>query len=401
MQRRGAEVDIDALAELDKENRRLASEIDELRAQRKLAGKAIAKLPAGERADAIAQGKLDAARLEELEAERAEIFAELDRRLLLVPNLVHADAPEGKGDESNRLVREVGEIPAFDFQPQDHLVLGESLGIIDVTRASKVSGSRFAIIRGKGALLQMAITRMVIDRLTAEGFVPVIPPVLVREEAMYGTGFFPTDEAQVYRTADDDLYLAGTSEVPIASMHSGEAFAASDLPVRYAGISTCFRREAGTYGKDTRGIIRVHQFDKVEMFSFAAPDDSDNEHQRLLALEEEIFQALQVPYRVLEISAGELAAPNYRKYDIEAWLPGGNRWLEVTSCSNDIDYQARRLGIRLKGESGGLVHTLNGTAVALGRAIVALLENHQQADGSVKLPAALLPYAPFEVIENF
>jgi seryl-tRNA synthetase len=400
MQRRGAEVDVDALAELDKRHRRLTSEIDELRAQRKLAGKAIAQLPPGERADAIAQGKLDAARLEELEAERAEIAGELDRRLLLVPNLVHPDAPEGKGEESNRLVREVGEIPAFDFQPQDHLSLGESLGIIDVTRAAKVSGSRFAIIRGKGALLQMAITRMVIDRLTAEGFVPLIPPVLVREEAMYGTGFFPTDEAQVYRTADDDLYLAGTSEVPIASMHSGEAFAPSDLPVRYAGISTCFRREAGTYGKDTRGIIRVHQFDKVEMFSFAAPEDSDNEHQRLLALEEEIFQALEVPYRVLEISAGELAAPNYRKYDIEAWLPGGNRWLEVTSCSNDTDYQARRLGIRLKGESGGLVHTLNGTAVALGRAIVALLENHQQADGSVKLPAALLQYAPFDVIEK-
>ena len=400
MQRRGAEIDLDALAELDRQFRRLTSEIDELRARRKVAGKAIAQLSPEERSGAIAQGKLDAARLEELEAERAELGEELDSRLRLVPNLVHPDTPEGKGDESNRLVREVGQIPAFDFEPKDHLALGEILGIIDVTRAAKVSGSRFAIIRGKGALLQMAITRMVIDRLTAKGFTPVIPPVLVREEAMYGTGFFPTDEAQVYRTADDALYLAGTSEVPIASMHSGEAFAASELPVRYAGISTCFRREAGTYGKDTRGIIRVHQFDKVEMFSFCAPEDSDNEHLRLLALEEDIFQALEVPYRVLEISAGELAAPNYRKYDIETWLPGGNRWLEVTSCSNDTDYQARRLGIRLKGESGALVHTLNGTAVALGRAIVALLENHQQADGSVGLPAALLPYAPFEVIER-
>jgi seryl-tRNA synthetase len=398
MQRRGADVDVDALAALDRRYRQLTTDVEQLRARRKAAGRTIAKLPREERAEVIAQGKIDAQRLAGLEAEQARVWQELDRILQFVPNLVHPEAPQGKGDEVNRLVREVGEVPAFDFEPKDHLSLGESLGIIDVARAAKVSGSRFAFLRGKGALLQLALIRMVVDRLTAEGFIPVIPPVLVREEAMYGTGFFPTDEAQVYKTADDDLYLAGTSEVPIASMHSGEAFAASDLPVRYAGLSTCFRREAGTYGKDTRGIIRVHQFDKVEMFSFCAPDDSDEEHGRLLALEEEIFQALEVPYRVVEIAAGELAAPNYRKYDIEAWLPGGNRWLEVTSCSNDWDYQARRLGIRLKGESGGLVHTLNGTAVALGRAIVAVLENHQQADGSVKLPAALLPYASFEAI---
>jgi seryl-tRNA synthetase len=398
MQRRGADVDIDALAALDRRHRQLTTEVDQLRARRKTAGRAIAKLPSEERAEAIAQGKIEAERLEALEAEQANVAQELERLLRLVPNLVHPDAPEGTGDEASRLVREVGEVPSFDFQPKDHLSLGESLGIIDVARAAKVSGSRFTFIRGKGALLQLAIIRMVMDRLTAEGFVPVIPPVLVREEAMYGTGFFPTDEAQVYKTADDELYLAGTSEVPIASMHSGEAFAASDLPIRYAGLSTCFRREAGTYGKDTRGIIRVHQFDKVEMFSFCAPDDSDQEHHRLLALEEAIFQALEVPYRVIEIAASELAAPNYRKYDIEAWLPGGNRWLEVTSCSNDWDYQARRLGIRLKGESGGLVHTLNGTAVALGRALVALLENHQREDGSVGLPAALLPYASFEAI---
>ncbi len=398
MQRRGAQVDIDALAALDRRHRRLTTEVEQLRARRKAAGRTFAKLPRDERAEVIVQGKIDAQRLEGMEAEQARIWQELDRLMQFVPNLVHPDAPKGKGDEANLLVREVGEAPAFDFEPKDHLRLGESLGIIDVARAAKVSGSRFAFLRGKAALLQLAIIRMVVDRLTAEGFIPVIPPVLVREEAMYGTGFFPTDEAQVYKTAGDDLYLAGTSEVPIASMHSGEAFAPSELPVRYAGLSTCFRREAGTYGKDTRGIIRVHQFDKVEMFSFCSPEDSDNEHQRLLALEEAIFQSLEVPYRVVEIAAGELAAPNYRKYDIEAWLPGGNRWLEVTSCSNDWDYQARRLGIRLKGESGGLVHTLNGTAVALGRAIVAVLENHQRADGSVALPAALLPYASFEAI---
>ncbi|HMC08252.1 MAG TPA: serine--tRNA ligase, partial [Actinomycetota bacterium] len=236
--------------------------------------------------------------------------------------------------------------------------------------------------------------------LMEDGFVPVIPPVLVRGEAMYGTGFFPTDEAQVYRAAGDDLYLAGTSEVPIASMHARETLPAGELPRRYVGYSTCFRREAGTYGRDTRGIIRVHQFDKAEMFSFCLPEQSEEEHLRLLAHEEGFFQALEIPYRVLEICAGDLAAPNYRKYDIEAWLPGSRRWLEVTSCSNDIDYQARRLSIRTRGAGGGaeLVHTLNGTAVAVGRAIVALLENHQQADGSVRVPAALQPYMGVERI---
>lgn len=398
MQRRGVEVDLDGLAELDKDKRALTVEVEDLRAKRNQAGKAIAKLPPEERASAINQQKVDGSKLQVLEAELTALAAQLDATLRELPNLVHPEAPLGKGDESNRLVREVGERPVLSFAALDHLALGESLEIIDVTRAAKVSGSRFAIMRGKGALLQMAITRMVIDKLGDQNFIPVIPPVLVREEAMYGTGFFPTDEAQVYKTAEDDLYLAGTSEVPLASMHGGEAFDESELPVRYAGMSTCFRREAGTYGKDTRGIIRVHQFDKVEMFSFCLPSESDEEHLRLLANEEAIFQALEIPYRVLEIAAGELAAPNYRKFDIEAWLPGANRWMEVTSCSNDLDYQARRLGIRIKGESGGLVHTLNGTAVALGRAIVALLENHQQADGSIKIPKALVPYTGFESI---
>ncbi len=295
----------------------------------------------------------------------------------------------------------MGKPPEFDFEPKDHLALGEDLQIIDVRRAAKVSGSRFTFLTGAGALLHVALVRFALERLLPEGFVPVVPPVLVREEAMYGTGFFPTDEAQVYKTASDDLYLAGTSEVPIASMHSNETFSSEDLPARYAGISTCFRREAGTYGKDTRGIIRVHQFDKVEMFSFCEPDLSEDEHQRLLSIEEQLFQALEIPYRVVEICAGDLADPNYRKFDIEAWIPGGNRWLEVTSCSNDIDYQARRLGIRYKSAGrSDYVHTLNGTAVAIGRAIVALLENHQNADGSVSIPARLEEYAGFDSISR-
>ena len=353
----------------------------------------------GERGKAIARAKQITAKLEVLEADLRRAEEELSEALKHVPNLVHPESPPWRGDESKVVVRTGGERKTFDFQPQDHLALGEALGVIDVRRAAKVSGSRFAFLLKEAALIEVALIRFALDRLTALGFVPVFPPILVREEAMYGTGFFPTDEAQVYKTASDELYLAGTSEVPLASMHSGETFAEPDLPVRYAGISTCFRREAGTYGKDTRGIIRVHQFDKVEMFSFCHPESSDEEHLELLSIEESIFQDLEVPYRVVEICAGDLAAPNYRKFDIEAWLPGADRWLEVTSCSNDIDYQSRRLGIRLKSGTGNLpVHTLNGTAIAVGRTIVALFENHQRSDGSVGIPKQLQPYTGFDLI---
>jgi seryl-tRNA synthetase len=397
MRQRGADIDIGALAEMDRRHRRMVTDVENLRAELNRAQKQIGKLPAGQRGEAIARNKQRGAELKQIEAEMAAAAEQLEAALRRVPNLVHPDSPPGRQDAE---LRRVGTPREMDFTPADHLTLGEGLDIIDVKRAAKVSGSRFAFLKGKGALLELALVRYVLDRLMAEGFVPVIPPVLVREEAMYGTGFFPTDEAQVYKTAEDDLYLAGTSEVPIASMHSGEVFAAKELPLRYAGISTCFRREAGTYGRDTRGIIRVHQFDKVEMFSFCRPEESDAEHGRLLGLEEAIFRGLEIPYRVLDIAAGELAAPNYRKFDIEAWLPGADRWLEVTSCSNDWDFQARRLGVRFKqGESGTeLVHTLNGTAVAIGRAIVALLENHQQADGSVTIPEALRPYTGWEAI---
>jgi seryl-tRNA synthetase len=370
-----------------------------LRAEQRRAGKAVTSAPQGDRGRAIAEARQISAKLEALEAELAGADQELSDALRQVPNLVHPDSPPGRGDENNVILRSVGDRRGFDFQAKDHLALGESLGIIDVRRAAKVSGSRFAFLLNEAALLEVALIRFALDRLTPLQFLPVFPPVLVREDAMYGTGFFPTDEAQVYKMASDDLYLAGTSEVPLASMHSGETFGEAELPRRYAGISTCFRREAGTYGKDTRGIIRVHQFDKVEMFSFCRPDASEQEHLELLSIEEEIFQALEVPYRVVEICAGDLAAPNYRKFDIEAWLPGAERWLEITSCSNDIDYQARRLGIRFKSEKGNVpVHTLNGTAIAVGRTIVALLENHQRSDGSVAIPKQLQPYTGFDLI---
>jgi len=401
LERRGAKVDLDHLTELDNRYRALLQEVEAERAEQNAAGKRIAEATGPEKAGAIAEMKRLSDRLKQLEAELAEVKSLLDDALAEVPNLVHPDAPDGFGDESNRLVRTVASAPDLAFPAKDHMDIGEGLGLIDTERAAKVSGSRFAYLLGPAVLLEFALVRMVIDRLVRDGFVPVVPPVLVRGEAMFGTGFFPTDEAQVYRCADDDLYLAGTAEVPIASMHAREMLPAERMPRRYVGYSTCFRREAGTYGRDTRGIIRVHQFDKAEMFSFCFPEDSDDEHQRLLAHEEAIWQALEIPYRLLEICAGDLAAPNYRKFDIEAWLPGTGRWLEVTSCSNDIDYQARRLQVRTKRDAATVVvHTLNGTAVAVGRAIVALLENHQQADGSVRIPEALQPYTGFDVISR-
>jgi len=262
-----------------------------------------------------------------------------------------------------------------------------------------VSGSRFGYLKGKAVLLEFGLVRFAFDRLVTAGFTPMVPPVLVRDTALHGTGFFPGDREQVYAVEADDLYLVGTSEVPLAAYHAEEILDEEALPVRYAGFSTCFRREAGTYGKDTRGIFRVHQFDKVEMFVFTRPEDAAAEHERLLALEESIVQGLELPYRVVNIAAGDLGSSAAKKYDIEAWFPGQEAYREVTSCSNTTDYQARRLRVRYKGATGNrLVHTLNGTAVAIGRAILAILENHQQADGSVAMPAALRPYLGFDVI---
>jgi seryl-tRNA synthetase len=332
-------------------------------------------------------------------AEEEKTAEQLRSLLLEVPNLPHESVPEGAGDESNEEIRTVGSPPAFDFEPRDHLAIGEVLGIIDVERAAKVSGSRFAYLLGQATVLELALVRFAVDRLGTHGFTPVVPPVLVRREAMEGTGFLPTDEQQIYRLADDELYLVGTSEVSIAAMHQDEFLDASRLPLRYCGISTCFRREAGAYGKDTRGIFRVHQFDKVEMFSFALPGTSWPEHEFLLARQEEIFGALEVPYRVVNVCAGELGASAAKKYDVEAWMPGQDVYREVTSCSNCTDYQARRLQCRIRTESGPqLVHTLNGTAIAVGRAIIAVIENHQQADGTVAIPDALRPYTGFDVL---
>lgn len=401
LHRREAEFDLDAVIRLDEHHRALLSEVEALRAEQNRANKSIASSSGAQRDAAIDEMRSVSDNLKELQDKLDRARADLEDPLGRIPNLVHPEAPDGSGEESNRVIKQAGAAEAAPgFDPADHLDLGEALDIIDVKRAAKISGSRFAILKGKGALLELALVRFAVDRLLAAGFLPVIPPVLVREEAMFGTGFLPAEEFEIYRMASDELYLVGTSEVPLAAMHSQEMIPSGDLPLRYAGFSTCFRREAGTYGKDMRGLIRVHQFDKVEMFVFCLASESDDRHQEILGIEEGLFSSLGIPYRVLDICAGDLGASAYRKFDLEAWLPGSNRWLEVTSCSNCTDYQARRLGIRTKDEKGTeLVHTLNGTAFGVQRTIAAILENHQRPGGSVGIPKALQPYTGFDQIE--
>jgi len=385
---------LDELLALDVRRRELLPQLEDLRAEQNRASEEIAeaKRAGGDATGAIAAMREVAARVKELQGEVAAVDELLGGALAVVPNLPADSAPEGE----EVVVREVGEAGA---RGRDHLdLLGD---LVDMEAGARVAGSRFSYLRGPLVLLELALVRFAIERLLAHGFEPVIPPVLVREEAMFGTGFLPDTEQQIYRTADDDLYLVGTSEVPLASLHGGEILPEEELPRRYAGFSTCFRREAGAGGRDTRGIFRVHQFDKVEMFAFVAPEDSGAEHERILAIEEEIMQTLEIPYRVVNIPAWDLGASAAKKYDVEAWLPGQERYRELTSCSNTTDFQARRLDARMRPAGGGSprhVHTLNGTAVAVGRTIIALAENGQQGDGTVRLPQALVAYGAPELI---
>ncbi|MDH5373563.1 MAG: serine--tRNA ligase, partial [Acidimicrobiia bacterium] len=398
--RRGADFSIDDLAELDRRRRDVRHQAEQVRAEQKQAGKAIAGLQGDEKQAAITRAGTLSEDYKRLSIEADELDEQFDALWVQLPNLAHESAPDGTTEEDAVEIRRWGDIPQFEFEVRDHQDLGEALDIIDVARGVKTSGSRFAYLKGKAALLEFGLVRFAMDRLMEGGFIPVVPPVLVREEALYGTGFFPADREQVYAIEKDDLYLVGTSEVSLAALHLDEILEEEDLPVRYAGFSTCFRREAGTYGKDTRGIFRVHQFDKVEMFSFCHPDKSWEEHEMLLAMEEGIVQALGLPYRVVNVAAGDLGASAAKKFDIEAWIPSQETYREITSCSNTTDYQARRLKARFKSERGNrLVHTLNGTTVAVGRTLLALMENFQQADGSIEIPEALRPYVGFDVIE--
>jgi seryl-tRNA synthetase len=389
--------DLDRVLELDRRRRELTATVDELRAEQNRGSKAVGRASGSERDRLIASVREASDRLADVEPQLAEVEDDLRRLLDRLPNVPHESVPEGETDEDNQLIEEVGDRPSLGFEPRDHVDLGEALGVIDLERAARVSGSRFAYLLGGAVMLQFALVRYCLDRLAPKGFVPVVPPVMVREEALYGTGFFPTDEASIYATRDDDLYLVGTSEVPLAGLHGDEILDPGTLPRRYVGYSTCFRREAGAHGKDTRGIFRVHQFDKVEMFSFTEPERSWEEHEFLRSCEEELIQGLEIPYRVMNVCTGELGASAARKYDIEAWLPGQDRYRELTSCSNTTDYQARRLGVRVRYPDGNkAAHTLNGTACAVGRTLIALLENRQQEDGSVPLPEVLHRYLPEE-----
>jgi seryl-tRNA synthetase len=393
--------DVDRLLELDERRRRLTTEVEELRAEQNRVSKAVGSASGEERDRLIASVREVSDRLRALEPELAGAEDELRALLARIPNVPHESVPVGETDEDNDLLREVGEPRSFDFEPRDHVDLGEGLGLLDLERAAKVSGSRFAYLTGAAVLLEFALVRLCLDRLMPKGFVPVVPPVLVREEAMFGTGFFPTDEGMIYSIREDDLYLVGTSEVSLAGLHQGEILDPETLPRRYVGFSTCFRREAGAHGKDTRGMFRVHQFDKVEMFSFTHPEGSWDEHEFLLSCEEEIVQALGLPYRVMNVCTGELGASAAKKYDIEVWLPGQGRYRELTSCSNTTDYQARRLEARVRLQEGNRpMHTLNGTACAVGRTLIAIMENHQREDGSVVVPEVLQPYLPkgYEVL---
>ncbi len=398
--RRGVDIDVAELVTLDGEVRRVRHESESLRAEQRKAGEHIARLEGEEKAQAIAEQARVKERFEELSSRADELQAQFDLLWVTVPNLVDDSAAEGFTDADNVEISRKGDIRPFDFEPKDHAQLGSDLDIIDTDRGAKVSGSRFGYLKGKAVLLEFALVRFAMEKLVAAGFTPMAPPVLVREQALFGTGFFPGDREQVYEIQADDLYLVGTSEVPMAAYHADEILDSEQLPIRYAGFSSCFRREAGTYGKDTAGIFRVHQFDKVEMFAFVLPESSQQEHDRLLAIEEEIVSAYEIPYRVVNVAAGDLGASAAKKYDIEAWFPTQDAYREVTSCSNTTDFQSRRLKIRYRAEKGNeLVHTLNGTAVAVGRSILAILENHQQADGSVVIPDALRPYTGFDVIE--
>jgi len=389
---------LDRALRLDEDRLALLARVEDARAEKNRLSKAVGRAGSDEerRANIEAVGALSEG-LDKLEAELAKATEELREVAVLLPNPPHESVPVGESDDDNEELKRWGEPPDFPFPTRDHVELGQLLGAIDIDRGVRTSGSRFYYLTGRSVSLQFALMRYALEFTADRGFTPVITPVLVREEAMFGTGFLPTEAHNLYTVPDEDspLYLIGTSEVALASFHAHEVLDAGDMPRRYMGYSSCFRREAGTYGKDMRGIFRVHQFDKLEMFCFTTPQESYAEHDRFLALEEEWVQSLELPYRVVNVCTAELGGPATKKYDIEAWLPGQQQYREITSTSNTTDFQARRLDIRMKTDEGNRVlHTLNGTLCAMSRTIIALLENHQRQDGSVELPAALHPYLP-------
>lgn len=393
---------VDSLLEIDAKRREAMAAFEAVRAEQNLLSKSVGAAKGDEKAALLEKAKGLAAQVKEADAKRAELEAQTNEIAKQLSNVLDPDAPIG-GEADFKVIEHVGEPRKFDFEPKDHVELGKLLGAIDTERGAKVAGARSYYLTGPGALLELALVNYAIQQATKAGFIPVIPPVLVNPPAMEGTGFLGQAAENVYHIEKDDVYLVGTSEVPLAAYHMDETLDAAKLPIRYTGYSPCFRREAGSYGKDTRGIIRVHQFEKVEMFVFAKPEDAKAEHKRLLQWEKDFLNAMGIPYRVLDIASGDLGSSANRKFDIEAWIPTQNAYREVTSTSNCTEFQARRLNIRMKDENGTRpLATLNGTLVAVPRMIVAILENNQNADGSVNVPEVLQSYmgtAKLEVVK--
>lgn len=384
---KGVEIDLDELLRVDDKRKELIKKVDDLRHQKNEAAK---------KRD-VEKGRQVKQELDGLEEELRRDEERFNHLMLYVPNIPAVDVPVGKDESENKVIRKWGEPKKFEFKTKDHLELGELLDIIDIERAVKVSGARFSYLKGQGAILELALVNFALDTLVQQQFTPVIPPVLIKKESMKGMGYLEYGEEDMYVLEKDGLVLVGTSEQSIGPMHQDEIL--ENLPLRYAGFSSCFRREAGSYGKDTRGILRVHQFDKVEMFSYTLPDQSDKEHEFFLSVQEKLLQSLEIPYQVVKMCTGDLGFPVARKYDLEAWMPGQGKYREVTSTSTTTDFQARRLNIKYQEKSKTeYVHTVNGTAFAIGRTIIAVLENFQQQDGSVKIPEVLVLYTNFSKI---
>lgn len=391
-EKKQVKVDIEKLLELDKKRRELIVKSENLKAQQNKLGK-----------ENIEEAKKLKAEFKELEPELKNTEEEIYDLMLKVPNIPFDDVPIGKDDSENVVLRKVGKIPEFKFIKKDYLQIGEKLNIIDIERSAKVSGARFCYLKGGLVLMEFAIVKLVFDLLIKKGFIPVIPPVILKGEMARGTGYFEaSDKEEAYYLPQDNMFLVGTSEQSLVAMHAKEVFAQKDLPKRYIGFSTCFRREAGSYGKDTKGILRVHQFDKLEMVVFCKPDDSAKEHKLLLSLEEELMKALKLPYQVVNVCTGDMGRPAAAQYDIETWIPSEKKYRETHSTSNCTDYQARNLDIKYKDKSGksNFVHTLNGTAFAIGRILIAIIENYQQKDGSIKVPIVLQKYCGFKIIKK-
>lgn len=388
--------ELDALAEAESSRRAVLTEVEELRGQSNSMSKEIGQADPADRPAKIDAANVVKQSLKTKEAELEALQAMVDERILTIPNPAHESVPHGDED-AFEVVATVGD--QAPPPPMDHGDFGSAMGWVNGEKGADVSGSRFAYLLREAVMLEFALVQWTMQKLVGRGFIPAIPPVLVREQMMIDSGFFPTDRNQVYEVTADELFLVGTSEVPLAGLHRDDRLEASDLPLRYAGFSSCFRREAGTYGKDTRGIFRVHQFDKVEMFIWSDPAKSWEEHEMLLEIEREILDDLQLPYRVINVASGDLGNPAAKKYDCEVWLPSEGAYRELTSCSNYTDYSARRLGTRAKFESGSEhVHTLNGTACAVGRTLLFLMEHYQQTDGSFAVPDVLRPFCGFDSV---